>query len=60
MAMALQQTGEGGTGGGGGLALPQNAPQVPIVPTANVKSMGTVLQTFNGDRIQARDFIEEL
>jgi Retrotransposon gag protein len=49
-----------GGGGGGGGPPPQNIPQIPITPTADIRAMGTSPRIFEGDRRQARDFIEEL
>ena len=73
LATALRRPGGGGGGGnppagggggggppGGGGGPAANPPQVPVAPVANVKTMGTPPRDFNGDRRQARDFVEEL
>jgi Retrotransposon gag protein len=49
-----------GSRGRGGGPAPQNAPQIPIIPAADIRAMGTSPCIFEGDRKQARDFIEEL
>ena len=56
--------GGSGEGGGGGPPAPQQ-PQQPqqqqnVAPAADVKAMGKLLDTFDGDRTKAEDFIEEV
>ena len=56
--------GSGGGGGGGGPPAPQ-PPQQPqqqqnVVPATDVKAMGKLPDTFNGDCAKAEDFIEEV
>ena len=58
--------GGGGTGGGGGGGLP--APQPPqqpqqqqnVAPAADVKAMGKLPDTFDGDQTKVEDFIKEV
>ena len=56
--------GSGGGGGGGGppAPLPPQQPQQQqnVAPAADVKAMGKLPDTFNGDRTKAEDFIEEV
>ena len=56
--------GGGGRGGSGGPPAPQ-LPQQPhqqqnVAPAADVKAMGKLPDTFDGDRAKAEDFIEEV
>ena len=56
--------GSGGGGGGGGPPAPQ-PPQQPqqqqnVAPATDVKAMGKLPDTFDGDRAKAEDFIEEV
>jgi hypothetical protein len=46
--------------GSRGNPVAPDPPEVPIAPVAHVKTIGTPPQDFNGDRRQARDFVEEL
>ena len=57
-------TSGGGGGGGGGPPAPQ-PPQQPqqqqnVAPAADVKAMGKLPDTFDGDQAKAEDFIEEV
>ena len=57
--------GEGGGGGGEGGAPAPQQPQQPqqqqnVAPAANVKAMGKLPNTFDGDCAKAEDFIEDV
>ena len=63
MQRAFQQRKKPGPPGGGsgppGGGQPQNTQQ-PVLPTPDIKAMGSLPQIFNGDRSKADNFIKEV
>src|SRR6267142_4403252 len=65
LRLAMRRTGGGAPGGGapgGGRPAPAAAAQgpVPVAAPGDIRTMGTLLQIFTGNRAKAQDFLDEV